>query len=126
MRQTLKSIHPPGRGESERKMDTYDDKYECQNCGFQDEVGNLPIAKDQAERHAPGDKFSDVECPHCGALCFPAKDNTEKELHIVVIGNVVDGVRFLGPFDDYDAALAFAESLPPLDDWHIAVLEGVA
>jgi predicted RNA-binding Zn-ribbon protein involved in translation (DUF1610 family) len=53
--------------------------YECQNCGFTDDVSNLPMAKDLAERHTPGDTFSEVECPHCGALCFPVKDESAND-----------------------------------------------
>lgn len=43
----------------------------CANCGYKDEYNNLPPAKDIEKRHDPGDAYSDVECPQCGALCFP-------------------------------------------------------
>ncbi len=52
--------------------------YECQNCGFQDDESKFKEAKDLFERHAPGDTFSDIECPHCGALAFPIKEDTDQ------------------------------------------------
>lgn len=43
------------------------------------------------------------------------------EQHIVVLGNAVDGLTFVGPFDDYDAAMEYAGSYVDRD-WHIAPL----
>jgi len=53
--------------------------YECQNCGFEDEGENLPMAKHLWERMTPGDTFTDVECPECGSLCFPVEPVTDDE-----------------------------------------------
>ena len=49
----------------------------CQDCGHVDDVENLPEAKDVLERHTMGDIFSDVECPHCGAICLPVYSDKE-------------------------------------------------
>ena len=44
---------------------------QCDNCeGVWDE-SELPQAKDILMRQSLGGTFSDVECPDCGALCFP-------------------------------------------------------
>ena len=48
--------------------------YECANCGHRDAPDKLPAAKDVSQRCEAGDEFSDKECPHCGALCFPLGD----------------------------------------------------
>lgn len=40
--------------------------YACQNCAW--EGINPNPAKDTHLRHEPGDQFSDLECPECGAL----------------------------------------------------------
>lgn len=45
--------------------------YQCQNCDYADEYKNLPPAKDIRMRTDPGEPYTDVECPECGALCFP-------------------------------------------------------
>lgn len=52
-----------------------------------------------------------------------AGKNPDIEPHIVITGNVIDGCAFVGPFDDYDSALKWAEDLPPVDDWHVAALD---
>ena len=40
---------------------------------------------------------------------------------ILVCGNVIDGVSFIGPFDDREHAIRFANHDPYLDgtDWYI-------
>jgi hypothetical protein len=43
--------------------------YRCQNCDWQGERA-VP-ARDLLKRHRPGDVFSDLECPECGALVHP-------------------------------------------------------
>lgn len=45
----------------------------CANCGFRSPHDGLPQAKDLWQRLTPGEIYTDVECPHCGALCFPSK-----------------------------------------------------
>lgn len=59
------------------------------------------------------------------ALAKELKELIDKDVepHIVIIGNVIDGCAFAGPFDDYDTAFAWAEGLPPVDDWHVAILD---
>jgi hypothetical protein len=41
--------------------------------------------------------------------------------YIVIVGNVRDGLSFVGPWVHYDDALAYAEDI--IDDWHIVDLE---
>lgn len=43
----------------------------CQNCGHEAPYDDLPVAKDIQRRFEPGDIYTDVECPKCGALCYP-------------------------------------------------------
>lgn len=42
---------------------------------------------------------------------------------IVVSGNISDGCEFIGPFPDYDDALAWAEGMPRGSDWHVVALQ---
>ena len=48
--------------------------YECANCSHRAAAGDLPDARDLSQRLEPGSEFTDRECPHCGALCFPLSD----------------------------------------------------
>lgn len=43
----------------------------CENCDHEDHYDNLPVAKNLESRLEPGDIYTDVECPKCGALCYP-------------------------------------------------------
>lgn len=43
-------------------------------------------------------------------------------LHIIALGNVVDGFTFIGPFKTGDDAVGFAERNYPDDEWHVAPL----
>ncbi len=52
--------------------------FKCQNCSKVWPYHTLPKAKDILQRHEPGDMFSDVECPDCGALCFPENSDAER------------------------------------------------
>ena len=54
-------------------------KCECDNCGFIDDYDNLPMAEDLCERLTVGCTYTDVECPKCGALCFPLKQPPEEK-----------------------------------------------
>lgn len=46
-------------------------KFECVDCGEVFTEDQLLPAKDVLQRNTVGETFSDVECPDCGALCFP-------------------------------------------------------
>ena len=46
-------------------------KVECQNCSWKGTEDKCKPAKDVECRHELGDIFSDIECPKCGALCYP-------------------------------------------------------
>lgn len=54
-------------------------KVECQNCEKVLEDSECREAKDLLERHSFGDIFSDLECPRCGALCYPVNTGWERE-----------------------------------------------
>jgi hypothetical protein len=41
---------------------------------------------------------------------------------IVILGNAIEGLTFVGPFDTDVEAVDFAESLPPTE-WHVATLQ---
>jgi hypothetical protein len=43
----------------------------CANCGREGAEAMFDAARRVTERHLPGDRFSDRECPSCGALAFP-------------------------------------------------------
>lgn len=43
----------------------------CDNCGFKAMYNELPLAKRLEERLDVGGMYTDVECPKCGALCYP-------------------------------------------------------
>lgn len=47
--------------------------WKCDNCDYTACRGELPMAKDLSERIEPLGKFTDRECPFCGALCYPDK-----------------------------------------------------
>ena len=44
------------------------------------------------------------------------------EPHIVVFGDVVNGLEFVGPFPTYDAAMDYAEQYHNCADWHVVQL----
>jgi hypothetical protein len=41
---------------------------------------------------------------------------------IVILGNIIEGLTFVGPFDSDTEAVDFAESLPPME-WLVAMLQ---
>lgn len=55
------------------------DIYICDGCGFEDDYSNLPAATKLSMRVTPGGNYTDVECPECGALCFPAPAPKKKK-----------------------------------------------
>jgi hypothetical protein len=48
--------------------------YRCANCSFEADREDLPDAKDLFIRLEAGGIFTDKECPKCGALAFPVKE----------------------------------------------------
>lgn len=46
---------------------------QCDGCGFTANYDDLPPAVDLSMRLSVGGVYSDVECPKCGALCFPVE-----------------------------------------------------
>ena len=57
--------------------------YGCPNCDWCGE-GAVP-ARDVLARHAPGDVFSDLECPECGALVHPVSAEPDSDTRLVAI-----------------------------------------
>lgn len=45
-------------------------------------------------------------------------------MHILIVGNPVDGFAYRGPFACSEDAIAFAERSSRCDEWWIAMLEG--
>jgi len=45
--------------------------YACQDCETEWYENQVEEVKDASERFAPGDIYTDAQCPSCGALCFP-------------------------------------------------------
>lgn len=52
----------------------------CDNCGFEAKHDDLPEAKKLSMRLEPGGTYTDVECPECGALCFPVEKEPDRGL----------------------------------------------
>lgn len=51
-------------------------KYHCTNCDHECTEAEVLPAKDLLQRLEVGDIFTDVECPHCGALIHEKKGST--------------------------------------------------
>jgi hypothetical protein len=47
------------------------------------------------------------------------------DLCLLVVGNAIDGLRFIGPFDDAEEAGNYAEVHERHELWHIATLEAL-
>jgi hypothetical protein len=43
------------------------------------------------------------------------------ENFIILVGNVMDGIRFYGPFDTLDDAQEYAKRFFKLEDWSITI-----
>lgn len=41
--------------------------------------------------------------------------------HVIIVGNVVDGLSFIGPFDSNSKALDYGQGL--IDEWHVAEMQ---
>lgn len=64
----------------------------CPSCDHKDEYDNLPEARDIEQRHEIGVPYSDVECPECGALCYPEESEpkaTQARFEVLI----AEGVR---------------------------------
>ena len=64
--------------------------YECANCTLKLKRDLLPPAKDLSKRFAPGDVYTDKECPRCGALCFPSE--TPEDRIKARFSNLLEGI----------------------------------
>ena len=49
-------------------------KYRCDNCRYLDSEEKFPLAVQLSMRLDPGGEATDRECPHCGALAYPAPE----------------------------------------------------
>ena len=52
---------------------TYQNRYECDDCGFTSNEDEFPEARKLSMRLTPGGAYTDRECPDCEALAFPVK-----------------------------------------------------
>lgn len=60
--------------EHEAKMtSSWGDRYRCANCGHTNGYDYFSPAKDITKRFVPGDIYTNVECPKCGALALPVE-----------------------------------------------------
>ena len=44
------------------------------------------------------------------------------EMHIVVFGDIVNGLEFVGPFPSYEVAMDYADKHHCCADWHVIML----
>ena len=52
---------------------TYQNRYECDDCGFTGNEDEFPEARKLSMRLTPGGAYTDRECPECECLAFPVK-----------------------------------------------------
>ena len=57
--------------EPEEDHEGEDEIFRCDSCGREARYGDLPRAKDLDVRLDAGAPYTNVECPECGALCYP-------------------------------------------------------
>ena len=71
-------------------------EYECGNCGryFKEDqlVHVFPDIPDLAQRVEPGGVVPAGECPECGALAYPRRDDIARFVRGALIGMLSDGV----------------------------------
>jgi len=65
-----------------------------------------------------------VDWPEEHELIETAEDNNETldNLHVVVLGNVFDGVRLVGPFLSFDDAALWADEKADRENWVTGLL----
>lgn len=61
--------------------------YRCQNCNHAGPSERFPEARDVLERIAPGEVFTDRECPACGALAHAT--STPRAYHLTSPGRTL-------------------------------------
>ena len=52
---------------------TYQNRYECDDCGFTGNEDEFPEARKLSMRLTPSGAYTDRECPECECLAFPVK-----------------------------------------------------
>ena len=60
---------------------TYQNRYECDDCGFTGNEDEFPEARKLSMRLTPGGAYTDREGPECETLAFPVK-TTEDEANL--------------------------------------------
>ena len=64
---------------------TYQNRYECDDCGFTGNEDEFPEARKLSMRLTPGGAYTDRECPECECLAFPVK-TPEDEANLKLAG----------------------------------------
>ena len=64
---------------------TYQNRYECDDCGFTSNEDEFPEARKLSMRLTPGGAYTDRECPECECLAFPVK-TPEDEANLKLAG----------------------------------------
>lgn len=64
MSATLRAITKQLRGDVPNVL-------QCDNCNFTARTWQMQPVKDIGQRIDVGGVYTDKECPHCGALCYP-------------------------------------------------------
>ena len=73
---------------------TYQNRYECDDCGFTGNEDEFPEARKLSMRLTPGGAYTDRECPDCEALAFPVK-TTEDAANATLIAAAPEMLKAL-------------------------------
>lgn len=60
--------------------------FACQNCGKRGARDAFAPARDLHERISPGEIYTDLECPECGALATPEPTDPRRVVQLVLHG----------------------------------------
>lgn len=84
--------------------DDSSDLYECDNCEHKGQGVELPDARDLFQRLEPGGIYTNKECPHCGALCFPCLSREAEERRVALVAMADDAHSDEGAVEVDDCA----------------------
>ena len=74
----------------------------CENCNHIDSAGDMLPAKNLTQRIGDGDDYSDLECPHCGALTYSVDHCIDKGDFDFILFRKDDGTGEFGAADFCD------------------------
>ena len=85
----------------------------CSSCDFEAEAAEADRATAVLARVRLGELFSDVECPTCGALCFPSEPEDRWPFVAVDLPDLIASVKRLAAKPGADPDLRdLADRLP--------------